>query len=96
MTKMVRGLVSPAPEQWSDIQHAHRGIGSNLTYPQLLCRQLGKPLALRFCGSPSVRKGDGAGGTRGRKKRTLGRNSRDRAATCGDTQPERTQTSDWS
>ena len=80
----------------SDIRSPHRGIGPNQTGPHLLGCQLGKPDVLRFGGSPTARKGDGAAGRGGRRKRTPSCNRTDRAASCGDTQPERAPTSDWS
>ena len=61
------------------IRHPHRVRGSNLPRPQLLCRQLGKPHASRVGGIPTVRKGDGAGGRRGRRKRRPPCNGADRA-----------------
>ena len=62
------------------IRDSHRVRGSNLPRPQLLCRQLGKPHASRRGGIPTVRKGDGAGGMRGRRKRRPPCNGADRAA----------------
>src|SRR5919199_218989 len=61
------------------IRNSHRVRGSNRPRPQLLCRQLGKPHASRFGGIPTVRKGDGAGGRRGRRKRRPPCNGVDRA-----------------
>ena len=46
----------------------------------LLHGQLGKPYALHVSGIPTARKGDGAEGMRGRKKRTPPGNRADRAA----------------
>jgi hypothetical protein len=86
---MVRGLDCTAKPPYSDIRNAHRGTGSNLAYPHLLCRQLGKPHTPRLGGIPTVRKGDGVGGTRGRKKRTPSTNSRDMAATRQSYHPEK-------
>src|SRR6266540_6512215 len=54
----------------------------------LLHRQLGKPYAPHRRGIPTVRKGDGAEGRRGRKKRTPSGNRTDRAVHTGIPNPK--------
>src|ERR1700675_5121655 len=54
----------------------------------LLHRQLGKPSASHTRGIPTVRKGDGAEGRRGRKKRTPPGHRAERAAHAGIPNPK--------
>jgi len=62
------------------MQQAHRSTDANRTGHTLPHRQLGKPYASHIRGIPTVRKGDGAEGMRGRKTRTPPGNRTDRAA----------------